>query len=287
MNGEPTNLVNGIKIEFHKEQFNRSRNGDNDPSYDLMAEALNALLGSLRFVTKGPQIRPPFALEQLQWRLQYLNDDGTELQEDPQLRRGIVGFTGRISVVGVTPFIWNQVHSLPEHFELPAWDTLRLDAVASLPHVGTALVLAWSSLEVFISVVLDRLATASSIPIEMWSWINRKNRKPSTDDHFDTLLRVFTNHSLKEDAQLWDAYKQLKDARNSYIHEGVATIGKHKDFVSLAKATQLVQATEKIINLIREWLPEDQRWPQVEEKITFQFPIILPGSKPSPELSPE
>lgn len=197
-------------------------------------------------------------LSKLSYRLRYLNDDGTELPEEPALRRGAgkIGFTW--SLVGLTQTVWENAHSLPPEFIVPVWETLRLDAVAALPNVGTAVVLAATALEVFIAQVLNQLAAKSTLSGDLWNWLSDRGnflKDPGVDEQFDILLHVLAGHSLKEDQDLWNAFLNLKKARNSFVHAGIAEIrGKTVDS---AEAAVLVNGAGRIIQKIRRWLPAE------------------------------
>src|SRR5262249_13656712 len=159
----------------------------------------------------------------------YTNDDGSELeaQEGYRRRRGSLQF--HWSFIGISPEVWDNIFCLPPEFEVPVWDGLRLDALAALPSVGTAVVLAATSLEVFISTLLDQLASKRGLSENLWTWVRDRDgrtlQQPSVEEQFDVLLKELTGHSLKEDAVLWEAFKNLKSARNSFVHEGTARLG--------------------------------------------------------------
>ena len=70
----------------------------------------------------------------------------------------------RFSQVTVHPQVWGDVFSLSD-FDVPVWDDLRLDALAALPHVGSAVGLAAASLETFIAHILDALATRQKVSL--------------------------------------------------------------------------------------------------------------------------
>ncbi|MGD1070644.1 MAG: hypothetical protein ABSB15_10935 [Bryobacteraceae bacterium] len=103
-------------------------------------------------------------------------------------------------------------------------------------------------------------------------------------EQYDVLLKFLTGHSLKEESELWASFQNLKQARNRFVHEGLASIGKVP--VDAAKAEELVRSAPKIIARIREWLPEDiQRRtfdPSVRVEITSK---TFPGPD-NPEASP-
>jgi hypothetical protein len=266
-------FANGLTIKFHKETFDRSRNVLYDPPLPLMIWAVNSFLARLRYVTRGQMVHLVNTLP-APWRLRYLNDDETELEEDPELCRGRGALAVRWSQVGINASTWEQVHSLAPDFKAPVWDDLRLDALAALPSVGTAIVLAFASLETFIAQILDALASRSALPPELWKWINDRGnflKEPTTEEQFDVLLRLFTGHSLKDDGALWEAFRNLKEARNAFVHEGVAAIGKGKKPVAEAEATQLVSRVDQIIKWVRQWLPDDVKWPEFAPIIAVEI----------------
>jgi hypothetical protein len=104
------------------------------------------------------------------------------------------------------------------------------------------------------------------------------------EDQFDVLLKEFSGHSLKEDAVLWEAFKNLKSARNTFVHEGTATVGNAA--ITKDDARVLVARVDEIIAKIREWIPADMRWPVPEVKVQMEFSqtLIEPSDK---EVQPE
>jgi hypothetical protein len=272
-------VANGLRVDFRRESFDRTRDHSVDraglPTWDppeaVVTRAIDSFLKRLRYVTRGAQIHR-VGLQDVSWRLHYLNDDGSELPIDSALHRALGSVAFRWSLIGLNPDVWEQIHSLPPDFEPPVWDTLRLDADAALPNIGTAVVLAAACLEVFISSVLDQLAAGSTVPPALWAWVNKRGGKrrdplkePSTEEQFDSLLHLFTGHSLKEEGRLWEAFMNLKTARNAFVHEGIAQVGRTP--LSVEDAAGLVARIRDIINWVKQWLPIDFRWPEFESSI--------------------
>jgi hypothetical protein len=81
-------------------------------------------------------------------------------------------------------------------------------------------------------------------------------------EKFDILLRVFTGHSLKDELKLWQPYKELRSARNSLVHEGVAKIGTTP--VDWGKTKELIIGAEKVIKWVEELLPAVRRRARTE-----------------------
>ena len=227
-------------------------------------------MGRLRYVTRAFQIRLPKII-------QYLNDDGSELPKEPDKPRALTAQPFRVSLVGLTPAIWENIYSLPPGFSAPIWDTLYLNAIAALPHIGTAVVLAATALEVFIAQTLNHLAVESDAPAELWEWVNKRENRdnnPSVEEQFSGLLKMLVGHSLKENTALWQDFMNLKTARNKFVHEGVAMVGGQP--ISDSEAKRLVHQAAAVINCIRQWLPESVQWPSFEPSTKFEISLAIP-----------
>jgi len=94
-------------------------------------------------------------------------------------------------------------------------------------------------------------------------------------EQFDTLLMVMTGHSLKGEETLWQAFQKLKNARNKFVHEGTPKIGNTAALTEM-EALMLVGQAEAIVAKIREWIPENLRWPVfvAQSKLEFSLPIF-------------
>jgi hypothetical protein len=260
-----------LRIDFRKESFDRSVGTRFDPPEDVIDRAINFFLTRLRHVARAGQVRPvKFPL--VTWRMRYLNDDESELKEEAGLvrGRGVQSFSS--SFIALTNEIWSDVFSLPPDYEPPPWESLLLDATVEMPSIGPALVLAATALEVFISRVLDRLAPTKVIPPELWHWINERGnrlKEPNLEEQYDALMKFLTGHSLKDEPLLWEAFKNLKDARNAFVHEGIAKIGQTP--VSTESANKLIASSSNIIAKIREWLPNELHWPEFKYDLTVEI----------------
>jgi hypothetical protein len=79
-------------------------------------------------------------------------------------------------------------------------------------------------------------------------WITKRGfflKEPSTDEQFDVLLKIFSGKSLKDEPTLWEAFRNLKEARNNFVHKGRAEIGGKP--VTSDVASRLVASTRDII----------------------------------------
>jgi hypothetical protein len=264
-----------LRIYFHKDAFDRTQGVILDPPEAVLRRAINYFLVRLRYVARAPALRS-IDFPMGTWRLEYLNDDESELPAAPPLvrMRGAIGLS--FNWIAVNKAIWEDVHSVPPEFEPPPWEELLLDAQGDLPRIGPAIVLAATALEVFVSWVLDQLAAKGAISADLWTWINDRGnylREPTVEEQFDVLLRLFAGHSLKEDNRLWESFVQLKNARNAFVHEGRAAINKVP--VTLETARRLVTTAPEIVAKVREWLPADLQWPVFKHAVQVQATFKL------------
>lgn len=173
------------------------------------------------------------------------------------------------------------MHSLPADYIPPPWEGLLLDAAIPGTPNGNSITLAATALEVFISFVLDKLAANQTKPEELWKWINNRSdhlKEPSVEDQYDKLLFILTGHSLKDEAGLWAAFKNLRSARNSFVHGGVVRIGKANIPLDAATVAALVTSAGLIIAKVREWVPPEIQWKQFDHKIGIEVSQKLSSS---------
>lgn len=178
-----------LTITFQRDQFERTVGAEIDPPLELINSALAWFLDRLKYIANAAQVHT-LALPNCLWQLRYLNDDGTDLQRQEGFVRGRGATQFGFSYVLCDPPVWDQLFSLPAEFAPPAWHSLLVDARGALPHLGTAVVLVSTALEVLIAEVLDLLAPTSSIPTEVWSWLNDRGnwqKEPSVEEQYDVL----------------------------------------------------------------------------------------------------
>lgn len=280
INNKESIQVNTLRIDFYKEDFDRQKGIDCDPPFDFIRNIINSFLEKLRFVTRAKHIRP-INFPSGSWKLQYLNDDETELEIEEGLVRRRIGIEYTFKYTVLDNEVWSNLQELPIDYTPPQWVSLLLDANDALPEIGTAVVLAETALEVFISTILDELSKSSTIPKDIWVWLNERDwiRKPAVDEQFGVLLKELAGISLKDNGKLWEAFKNLKAARNSFVHGGIAQIGNKP--ISVGKAKELVTLALEIILWIREKLPDNLQWQEYEYsfKITFHKKILPEDKK--------
>lgn len=270
IDGGATVLANLLQIDFYKPEFDRAKTEPKKPS-DFFTQGnppiqfgfdiANGFIARLRTLTRGHKVRM-VSPESVPYRLDYLSDDGNELPTETGKYHRRLGSPFTVHVTALNASIWNEVHSLPTNHSPYSWDTLLLDAEALLPEVGASLVVATAALEILIEWALDRIAERSRLNNNLWRWINKRRdrfQNPSVAEQYDVLLQVFTGRSLKEVNDLWEGLKNLRDARNSYAHEGRAVLG-GKD-VTVELASELLAKAKRIAEWVESLLPEDLKRP--------------------------
>ena len=262
INDKPTFQANGLRIYFQKDNFDRSHGCECDPSYPLIARTINQFLLKLRFVTRSSKIHP-INFSKVSWYLRYLNDDKSEIHKTEGLFRGRGAKTATFSWTALNNDIWGNIFELQPDYIPPQWDSLLLDANEALPEIGPCVVLTLTALEVFISHVLNELPKNNIISNDLWNWVNNRNtrlQEPSTVEQYDILLGSLLGFSLKDNSDLWESFKNLKNARNSFVHEGVAKIGKKP--ITEEEAWKLLGKANEIVKFIKNELPDELQWPE-------------------------
>jgi hypothetical protein len=269
IDGQDSFEANVLLIEFYRDTFDRKNESSLDPSADQILGAANWFIERLRFVGKDSSITPLEDLGSI--NVKYTNDDGSELEKEEGMAREKLTRAVQFKYSLLTPEIWDNIFNLGDDFSVPHWHNILLDSSRLLPDIGPSLVLAETALEVFINYVLDSLSRQGDIPQNVWNWINERDwlKTPSVDERLDFLLQHFTNHSLKSEAELWEGYRNLKKARNSFAHEGIPKIG--KDVVDSEKGKSLIRNVNLIVLKVREWLPEEFQWPVFRYKTKIEL----------------
>jgi hypothetical protein len=272
MDGDQVLESDVIQIDFVADSFDRRIDeSPDDPPIEFVFRILNGFLRRFRTVGRAFQLQS-LNPQRTTWRIQYLNDDGTPLEPEEGLFRG--RGTGRMSyrLVGLPLHTWQRIHELPLEYAPPPADDLLLDAFGLLPHVGAAVVLGFAALETQIESVLDQLALAHDVGSELWAWINDRNdyrKAPSTGEQFDSLLRAVTGDSLKDRPPLWEAFANLRAARNTFVHDGEAVLGGSP--VSSDRALELLQRAGDVMDWVEGLVPEADRRPRDEQLTEFEI----------------
>jgi hypothetical protein len=94
---------------------------------------------------------------------------------------------------------------------------------------------------------------------------------------------------MKEEPRLWEAAIHLRDARNSFVHEGRPYIGRRgsgrRQPVTREKARELVAHAIEVIDFIEGLLPEDHRRPQLELETPTTVETMIRFGRPQDQES--
>jgi hypothetical protein len=271
----PSYAANLIQIDFTAESFERRFEDISlpppDPPLETARQVANLFLAALRSTTSASFVEP--LGEGAWWLVEYLADDGTTLPVQEGLRRAVGN--GRVASVNcaIDASVWEGVCSKLPNYVPPAWETLLLEAERLLPAVGPSIVLICIALETLVDQALDVLAARSAIPPDLWEWMNNRDfylKNPSVTDRYGTLLGLLAGRSLKDKADLWQAFGEIREARNNYAHEGKAylTRGKARTQIEVSQemAARMLASAKEIAAWTEELLPPENRRPTLAVK---------------------
>jgi hypothetical protein len=108
----------------------------------------------------------------------------------------------------------------------------------------------------------------------LWHYINNRGdyqKDPSVKEEYDVLLRALTGRSLKEEPVLWEAFCNLRGARNALVHGGTLTIGGRP--ITRNQAYELVGRAKEIALWVESLLPGSARRPA---EIPCQLDVLRP-----------
>jgi hypothetical protein len=284
IDGTPVVECDAIAVEFHAVDLDRTP-GRSGPLIELALSVVNDFINRIRVLTRASHLRP-LEFESTSFHLAFLDDARERLPKEEGKVGGVgkVGF--RLRHVAITPDAWRAIAELGA-YEPPPWDILLLDALDLDTDIGPALVLAAAAVETRIATALAVLAEGK-MPEELWEWIAKRDgdytKTPSVREQLDVLLAELAGKSLKEDQRLWEGGVHLRDARNSFVHQGQALIGKRPPTsVTRAKARELVVIASEIIDFVEALLPAAERRPRLDTlpSVTTTVPLALAADGPS------
>jgi hypothetical protein len=270
VDGKPAILANLLIVDFLRDRFERRRDAPldqpSDPPFEHAVAAANEVLRRIRLLARvsNARILNP---DDVLWLLRYLKTDETPVDDDPVLYREKWVALHDWKLAGITPRLWQAVSEAQGESVTRVWEDLLLDADALFSEAGAAIVLAHSALETFSKATLDRLARRSATPVKLWEFFFQHKREPRMEVQLDVLLEAFTGHSLKERNDLWQAFKQLQEARNSFAHRGQALIKGQP--VTRDDLSRMLAATRDTIDWVETFLPLEWRRPVYLETATF------------------
>lgn len=289
VNGKETVTANMLQIDFiAARDFERPRGGAarTDPPVDLFFTLANKLIQKLRSFASLPHVRPLTSNNALGWRIEYLTDEGEQLDKNPDKSRSVQSGVTRWRTSVITREVWKNAVSNFRDFEPYVWDSLLLDAYAQANDVNATIVLANAALESAIDFALEMLARDSAVSKQSFEWlINRSGdyiRQPSVKEKFGELLFLISGHSLeKEKRNLWESLKDLRCARNSMVHQGKAVLKKGKKAVEkeidARLARELLGKAKEIIDWLESLLPVDIRREKLKTPYQLGFNVNARG----------
>ena len=272
-----------LRIDFQKKSFNRKKDSEDDPPIDLVETVANNFLARLRYVTNASRVKL-IKLSNLNWSSTYLTDNESQLRNDKRYIRGRGMRKYEFSYIVLNKQIWDNIHSIQPDYALPVWKTLLLDAGSILPEIGPAIILTFTALEVFISKTLDDIVATKRFDNDFWEWVNNRGfflKNPTIEEKYDFLSRHLIGKSIKDNKELWESFKHLQKARNSFAHTGVAMIG--NEIVTEEKARNFIDKANEIIELLKNELPQKLRWPEFKNEVKLEFSQVI--FKPEEESS--
>jgi hypothetical protein len=284
VNGKETIQANLLQIDFvANRDFNRSAGQHEiDPPVESFLEVANHFVEKFRSLGSFPNIKKLTPETVVAWRIEYLTDEGTELERDEGLSRSVHSIKNHWQANVLTAGLWKESTDSFLDFKPYVWDSLLLDAFTqSASDANAAIVLANAALEAAVDFALDVSARNSKISYQSYEWLANKRdftKQPSAKEKFDEMLYLIAGRSLKtENQDLWKAFLELRDARNSMVHEGNAKIkkGKSKILVDASIAIELLKKAAQIINWLEALLPinlQRQKYRKDEYNLSFSIP---------------
>lgn len=288
---KPTVTADLLIVDFNRPSFDRSMKTPDmsvinpetpstqttDPPAIWAIEVANSFIQRLRVLSRGILVKlldPGRTL----WRVRYYDGDGGELPKQEGVIRGMVGAHSYGEVVRFDHVLWEGIKGLPDGYQQPPWDSLLLDAVELLSEPGASVAMSFTALEIFIAWALDELAEAQ-IRSDIWHWLNNRERRdfnPNITEQYDVLLRVLGGRSLKEsNAELWEAFMNLRSLRNNFIHEGRLAIGSSSSPATPETIKRLVGKAFEIIRWVEALLPPAMQRPTVNSSQEVEVRLFL------------
>ncbi len=267
INGKETIQANLMQIDFlAAREFERAVGRTFvDPPVESFLNVANQFIEKFRSLGSFSNVKSLTPDTVPAWRIEYLTDDGAELERNEKFSRSAHSIKIRWQANVLTTHSWNKITEDFLGFKPYVWDSLLLDAFAQSGDANAAIVLANAALEAAVDFALEVLARNSKISYQSYEWLTNKRhfiKQPSAKEKFDELLYLVAGRSLKtEEARLWKAFLDLRDARNSMVHEGKAMIkkGKKKCAVDSQISVELLKNAEEIIKWLENLLPEEYR----------------------------
>jgi hypothetical protein len=272
--GLPVYEMDMVVIDIRKDSFDRSRQNEaanqlKNWTAILGYELVNEFLLMLRNATQNSDIRPVEG----EVFVHYLNDDGSELEEDPKQYR--VSYLQGLTVIR-NPVVdvaqWDSMRTV--NYEDYLHRNLLLDAGALFPEPAS-IVLAYSALESATKLLIEQKATAL-LPPSVSSWLIPQSLRESS---LETLLKgvvvALTDVHLLGDADFSVKFAKLRELRNGIVHRGKASLeGKA---VGQGELNEAISGCGQMIRLIENLCGIPPRAEPVSGPVEIAFPLLTWG----------
>lgn len=280
----PANLLvlDFIATTFDRQAKTPEENGvtKSDPPISLVFDLANDVIGRLRTITRGSDLRP-IDEDSVSWTLDYLDNEGREVEVEDGLIRGVCGNHFSLKVLRVSDNIWKKAWELPEDHIAYPWDRLLLDAQALMPDIGAVIAVVNAALETFAQWMNDELSVRSTLDPDLFDWLNdlaEKMKGPSVPDRYDVLLKVFTGKSLKDEQPLWGALMKIRGARNNFMHRGKVAQTKKTEELTIDEVSVLMEKANEIVNWVEALLPAELHRPKLNEN--YKMEVVVKKAQP-------
>lgn len=303
LGGHPTLKTRVLQIDFHKAgEFDRRRSapsdrGDpttaGDPPLALAFRVANLFLARLRGILGAAFVHTLEGPKSTAWNLEYLADDGSKLPSHPALFRVIRGGGRNAQVQAISEATWIAVGDALADSDVLLWDQLLLDAESLMPiDQAAAILLVSAALEAVIDAALSTLASAQAEPAPaLWRWLNDRSqywRQPAFKEQFDGILEILAGVSLKKvRPHLWQAFVELKNARDEIVHGLPRALDRETAGRYLAAATDIVSWLEEVVPQLPS-RPRLQNQPELTIDVELlNMPLVTPvQAPPSAQTNP-
>jgi hypothetical protein len=281
MDGQQCYFADLLVLDFIAPDFDRTdprpeeKDKIKDPPNETVFVLANEVLDRLRAVIRRGKIKPIHA-DRTHHLVQYLKDDGSALAMEADKVRMIVRMPLVWDTPAITEVTWNLAQNTAEVPALHKWDQLMLDAIAVMPDRGAAIALMNVALETFAIWMNNILANHPSGEHSLYTYVNNREQwmqQPSVSDRFDGLLRALSGKSLKDNPSLWEAFKLIRNARNTFMHEGKVGYKKAVDDLSVKEVYELIDSARDVIKWVEQLLPIEERRKKYPNANDFMFKV--------------
>ena len=272
VDGVPALPMDLMQVDVHRGSFERGE-GSDDPPVAEMFTIVNEFLLAIKAVANAYRL-VPVEPESAIWRMEYMADDRTQLPTDPRKHAARTSAKFKYESNVLLPEAWNKAAAVRRTHPLNVWNELMCDAWRALPEIGPAIALANAAIEVLAKEAVEMLVPRGDVVERLWEWLTDRDewwREPSIAALFSELLPAVGGKSLKDETRLWEAFQNLRTARNKLAHEGVAKIG--NALVDEPRARSLLEKADEIVEWVEVQLPAEKRRPLYKAKPNVRFEI--------------